>query len=185
MPHGPNATSAWDDPRRLPLSSRRGIARALARVSGLGFLCAILAPIAEYAGLAPFAILDRTILAVAGTVLVGVGIAITLVSQRAMGPSWRGDVDPDARTALVTGSPFRLVRNPILTGTITTAIGLALVTPNLLSLLMLVAFLVSIEVQVRLVEEPYLLAVHGAAYRDYAARTGRFVPGIGRLRSRS
>lgn len=84
----------------------------------------------------------------------------------------------------MTDGPFRLVRNPILTGTITTAIGLALVTPNLLSALMLVAFLVSVEVQVRLVEEPHLLAIHGAAYRDYAALTGRFVPGIGRLRTR-
>lgn len=37
----------------------------------------------------------------------------------------------------------------------------------------------SIEVQVRLVEEPYLLRVHGEAYRDYVATVGRFVPGVG------
>jgi protein-S-isoprenylcysteine O-methyltransferase Ste14 len=35
--------------------------------------------------------------------------------------------------------------------------------------------------QVRGAEEPYLLRVHGDAYRCYAARAGRFVPGIGRL----
>ena len=34
-----------------------------------------------------------------------------------------------------------------------------------------------------LVEEPYLLRMHGAAYRGYAEGTGRFVPGIGRLRA--
>lgn len=170
----------------LRYADRRGSPQWWARVvSSLGFLCAILAPIAELAGLPPFEALDDVIADIAGTVLVGVGIAITLVSQAAMGASWRGDVDPDARTALVTDGPFRVVRNPILTGTITTALGLALVTPNILSLLMLVAILVSLEIQVRLVEEPYLLAVHGAAYRAYAARTGRFVPGIGRLRSRA
>jgi protein-S-isoprenylcysteine O-methyltransferase Ste14 len=47
---------------------------------------------------------------------------------------------------------------------------------------MLACVLLSIQIQVRLVEEPYLLRVHGDAYRRYAARTGRFVPGLGRLR---
>jgi protein-S-isoprenylcysteine O-methyltransferase Ste14 len=32
------------------------------------------------------------------------------------------------------------------------------------------------------VEEPALLAAHGDAYRRWAATTGRFLPGIGRLR---
>lgn len=35
--------------------------------------------------------------------------------------------------------------------------------------------------QVRLVEEPYLLRAHGHDHRAYAARTGRFLPGVGRL----
>jgi protein-S-isoprenylcysteine O-methyltransferase Ste14 len=38
--------------------------------------------------------------------------------------------------------------------------------------------------QVRAVEEPYLLSVHGDAYATYAARVGRFVPGVGRLATR-
>lgn len=92
-------------------------------------------------------------------------------------------VDPDARLALVTRGPFRWVRNPILTGTGTTVLGLALLTPNLVSVAAVAAVLASHQVLVRLVEEPYLERVHGAAYRDYAARTGRFVPGIGRLRA--
>lgn len=90
-------------------------------------------------------------------------------------------VDPHARAPLVTGGPFRIVRNPILTCTAATAIGLALIVPNVLAILMLVAIAVSMQVQVRLVEEPYLTSVHGDAYRRYAARTGRFLPGIGHL----
>jgi protein-S-isoprenylcysteine O-methyltransferase Ste14 len=39
-----------------------------------------------------------------------------------------------------------------------------------------------VDVQARLVEEPYLRATHGQAYVDYARRTGRFIPAIGRLR---
>jgi protein-S-isoprenylcysteine O-methyltransferase Ste14 len=37
------------------------------------------------------------------------------------------------------------------------------------------------ELHVRRVEEPYLHWAHGDAYRDYAARVGRFVPGVGRI----
>jgi len=37
----------------------------------------------------------------------------------------------------------------------------------------------TIELQVRIVEEPYLTATHGDSYRDYLAHVGRFVPGVG------
>ena len=47
-----------------------------------------------------------------------------------------------------------------------TFLGLALVVPNVLSAAMLVAFVVALEIQVRLVEEPYLRRVHGDAYRE-------------------
>lgn len=34
----------------------------------------------------------------------------------------------------------------------------------------------ALELQVRWVEEPHLLRAHGATYRAYMRRTGRFVP---------
>jgi protein-S-isoprenylcysteine O-methyltransferase Ste14 len=150
-------------------------------VSVLAVLLALGAPIAELAGVAPFGALDQPAVRASGIVLVVVGIVGTLGSQLAMGDSWRGDVDPEARTPLVTSGPFRLVRNPVLTSTAVTALGLALMVPNVLALAMVVACVIAWQVQVRKVEEPYLLAVHGDEYRRYAARTGRFVPGIGRL----
>lgn len=97
-----------------------------------------------------------------------------------MGDAWRGDADPEARTELVTTGPFRFVRNPVFTATAATAAGLALLVPNVLAFGMLVAFLSSLQIQVRRVEEPYLRRVHGAAYQRYAARTGRFLPRIRR-----
>lgn len=39
----------------------------------------------------------------------------------------------------------------------------------------------ALELQLRAVEEPYLLTAHGHAYATYAARVGRFAPGTGRL----
>jgi protein-S-isoprenylcysteine O-methyltransferase Ste14 len=150
--------------------------------STIGLLLAFAAPIAELAGVEPISLLDDPVVRWAGAALVVAGILATLAAQLAMGSSWRGDVDPEARTALVIDGPFKLVRNPIFTCTAAIVIGLALMVPNVLALLMLIAFIVSLEVQVRLVEEPYLERVHGDAYRTYAARTGRFLPGVGRLR---
>ena len=67
--------------------------------------------------------------------------------------------------------------------TFVTGLGIALVVPNVFALLMVVGIAAAEQIQVRLVEEPYLLRVHGDAWRRYAAVTGRFLPGIGRLRS--
>jgi protein-S-isoprenylcysteine O-methyltransferase Ste14 len=160
----------------------RGSAQWWARLlSVVGFVFAVAAPLADLAGLDPIAVLDRRGVAFAGVALVIIGCAVTVMAQLAMGDSWRGDVDPGARTALVTTGPFRLVRNPILAGTALTATGLALIVPNVLAAGMLAAFIGAWEVQVRKVAEPYLQRVHDSAYRAYAERTGRFLPGIGRL----
>jgi protein-S-isoprenylcysteine O-methyltransferase Ste14 len=140
-------------------------------------------PVAQLLGLDPLAIIDRPAARGAGVVLGVVGILAALGSQLAMGSSWRIGVDPDEHTDLVTGGPFALVRNPIFTAMITTGVGMVLMVPNPLSLAATALLIVSIELQVRGVEEPHLLNLHGAAYRDYAARVGRFLPGLGRLRA--
>jgi protein-S-isoprenylcysteine O-methyltransferase Ste14 len=103
-----------------------------------------------------------------------------LVAQVAMGNSWRIGVDADERTDLVTGGPFALVRNPIFSAMTVTGAGLAFMVPNVVALLGFAMLLAALEVQVRVVEEPYLHAVHGIGYADYAAQVGRFVPGVGR-----
>lgn len=154
------------------------------RISTLGVLLAVAAPLAELAGLAPIPLLDQPAVRLLGVGLFVIGVGATVVAQLAMGASWRPDVDPDARTPLVTSGPFRFVRNPILTATAVTVAGLALMVPNILALGMLVFVVIGIQVQVRRVEEPYLRAIHGPAYTAYAARTGRFVPRIGRLHER-
>ncbi|NLD75698.1 MAG: isoprenylcysteine carboxylmethyltransferase family protein, partial [Acidimicrobiales bacterium] len=97
-----------------------------------------------------------------------------------MGASWRIGVDPDERTGLVTHGLFALVRNPIFTAMLVTALGLTLMVGNVISLTGLGALFAALEVQVRLVEEPYLRTVHGPDYERYSATAGRFLPGLGR-----
>jgi len=166
----------------LAFRDRRGSPQWWARViSSVAFLFAFAAPIAELAGVRPVTALDQPFADLIGIALINVGIGVTLIAQRAMGGSWRADVDHEVRTPLVTSGPFRIVRNPILTATGVTASGIALMVPNLFAALMLVAILAAHQVQVRLVEEPYLLGVHGDAYRRYGQRTGRFLPFVGRF----
>jgi protein-S-isoprenylcysteine O-methyltransferase Ste14 len=119
--------------------------------------------------------------ATAGIAFTALGIAGTFWAQLAMGRSWRVGVDHGVRTELVSAGPFRWVRNPIFTWMTLATVGLVLVAPNVLAVGSLAALLVALELQVRGVEEPYLLRTHGEDYRRYAAATGRFVPGIGRL----
>ncbi|MFG6201411.1 methyltransferase family protein [Nonomuraea sp. JJY05] len=139
-------------------------------------------PVAALAGLPPLPGTDHPLVQAAGTVLALLGVVATLAAQTSMGTSWRIGVEESETTALVTSGAFALARNPIFSAMIATAAGLAAMVPNPVSLAALVLAVVSIELQVRAVEEPYLQRVHGAAYRAYAARVGRFAPGIGRLR---
>lgn len=167
---------------------RRG-AGGLERLAGAlmvaAFVLSLAAPIASWLGAAPRLVTSAP-LAIAGAVTIALGTAATLHAQIAMAESWRIGVDPDARTELVTHGPFAWVRNPIFTAMIVASIGLALACPSVLGIAAPVALAVALELQVRLVEEPYLVRVHGERYLAYARRTGRFVPGVGtRNRPRS
>ena len=57
-----------------------------------------------------------------------------------------------------------------------TAVGLTAMVPNVVSVVGLVALVVALELQVRVVEEPYLATVHDESYEQYRRRVGRFVP---------
>lgn len=121
----------------------------------------------------------------AGLVLATAAFAGVVLAQSGMGTSWRIGVDTTERTALVTGGPFALARNPVFTAMCAALVGLVLMAPTVLTVAGLVCLVVAVELQVRVVEEPYLLASHGGTYAAYAARVGRFVPGVGQLRATS
>ncbi|MBL1073984.1 isoprenylcysteine carboxylmethyltransferase family protein [Nocardia sp. 2] len=148
----------------------------------LGLLLVIAAPIAELVALQPIPALKHTPIRLTGLLLALAGTVLSCASQQAMGSSWRANVDPRAHTALVTTGPFRLVRNPVLTGILITVAGFTLMTPNTVALAAFAITLASLEIQVRLVEEPYLRKMHDRAYTDYTSHTGRFLPLLGRLR---
>ena len=158
-------------------------------IAGVGFTLALLlgatAPILALLDvLEPIAALDVTAIHVVGLVLALGGIAATFYAQVAMGTSWRIGVDPAERTQLVTSGPFAIVRNPIFAAMLPTALGLTLLVPSWVAIAGLLGLVLALELQVRVVEEPYLRQAHGGTYAAYAAKVGRFLPGVGRLAAR-
>lgn len=121
-------------------------------------------------------------LAAAGGCLALGGFVLIVAAQARMGASWRIGID-DRPTPLVTGGLFAVVRNPIFSGMLVAFAGEVLIVPSPWLIAAWLAAALGIAVQTRR-EERHLIAMHGAAYLEYAARVGRFVPGIGRLRRR-
>ena len=165
------------------ISGRPGSAEWMAGVLFVvALVIGILAPVLALVDVVePIEGLDTTGAHVAGVTLFVAGLAATLGAQIAMGTSWRIGVDPEERTTLVTSGPFGLVRNPIFSAMLPTSLGLVLMVPSWLAIVGFVALAVALELQVRVVEEPYLLRAQGADYAQYSSRVGRFIPGIGRL----
>ena len=163
-----------------PEASGAEVAAAL--LISISTLAIFVSPLLELVWSVPTVLEARAFKWMGGAVAV-IGVVMTFGAQIAMGRSWRVGVDPKEKTELVTQGPFALVRNPIFSAMIVTVLGLALMVDNVVAVVAFVGLTTAVEIQVRSVEEPYLLRVHGDNYRDYLRRVGRFTPGIGRLRT--
>jgi protein-S-isoprenylcysteine O-methyltransferase Ste14 len=181
---------SWLQHRRTGSTGFRGVSGrtgSLEWIAGAGFVIALMvavaAPILQRANvIEPVRMLTALWIQVIGIVVATAGIAATVYAQLEMGDAWRIGVDEHETTTLVRTGVFGRVRNPIYTAMFTFGIGIALLTPNLVAFAGFVLLVATIELQVRRVEEPYLLRTHGDAYRDYTASVGRFIPGIGLVR---
>ena len=142
----------------------------------------LLTPVLVLSGrLRPWGPLDAPVAHAAGAALLAAAMVAASAAQRSMGAEWRTGIDPGAPSHLVTAGPFAVVRNPVYTTMVASSVGVALLVPTVIALVAVPVCLAGLEVQARLVEEPFLLERHGRRYRDYARVVGRFLPGIGRL----
>jgi protein-S-isoprenylcysteine O-methyltransferase Ste14 len=121
------------------------------------------------------------ILLIAGAVLIVAGIVVSAAAQLNLGASWRIGIDADAAPGIVTGGLYRFSRHPIFLGFLLVFAGYAAMQPTPLSVALLLAAYVGLRIQAR-AEENYMLRTYGDAYRRYAGRVGRLLPGIGKLR---
>ena len=91
--------------------------------------------------------------------------------------SWRFRAKLDEGHQLATGGPFRIVQHPIYMGLDLLALGTALWVPTTLVWIGFVLMGVGSDLRAR-AEEALLERAFGHSYREYTARTRRFVPGI-------
>ena len=116
--------------------------------------------------------------AVAGIVVIWLGLAVRVWAVTTLGGSFRTFVEVDADQAVVTRGPYRWVRHPSYTGLLLVALGFGLGARNWLSLL-ICAVVPTLGLLPRIaVEESELTRVLGEQYRTYQSATHRLVPGL-------
>jgi protein-S-isoprenylcysteine O-methyltransferase Ste14 len=92
-----------------------------------------------------------------------------------MGTSWRVGIDDQDPGPLVSRGLFARVRHPIYGGLLLATAGVAALTADALSIVVVGAAWTSLPIQARL-EEAALASRHPDDYPGYRARTGRFWP---------
>lgn len=138
-------------------------------------------PVLVLAGIIqPISAINLPVLHALGLVLFGVALFTGITARHTMGAAWRTGIDPSSPTRLVTHGLFAVARNPSYTSMIGVSLAIGFLVPTIVASLAVALRIIGLEVQTRLVEEPFLLQAHGRSYRQYAERVGRFLPLLGR-----
>jgi protein-S-isoprenylcysteine O-methyltransferase Ste14 len=118
---------------------------------------------------------------IATSIAFGVGgIALIVRGSTALGPALTPSPIPREDAPPATDGVYAFVRNPIYTGLMAGGLGLVLVGSSFLHILTWLALVGLLSGKARW-EERMLVDEH-PAYSEYAARVGRFLPGVGRIR---
>jgi protein-S-isoprenylcysteine O-methyltransferase Ste14 len=117
--------------------------------------------------------------AVLGGVFVALGLALVVWTVRLFVLVGRGTLAPwDPTSKLVVQGPYRLVRNPMITGVASILVGEALFFRSWGIAIELAVFVAVNAVYFPLVEEPGLRRRFGAQYDEYRARVPRWLPRV-------
>lgn len=141
-------------------------------VAVLVFVNAFLPSYLLYLG--PIVVLHNAPIQSLAWLLLALSLVWMLIAQVQMGHSWRIGIDQQNSTKLVSSGLFAVSRNPIFLAMRVNLLGLFLVLPNAISLCLLVAGEILMQVQVRL-EEEHLAQLHQENYVAYRAKVRRWV----------
>lgn len=119
------------------------------------------------------------VIAIAVALIIAGGV-IAVLGVRGLGSSLTASPVPLTGSGLVTSGIYSRVRHPIYTGLLLGALGLVVLGASVWQIVGWFALLALLMVKSRW-EERMLGAVH-PGYAAYAATSGRFIPGVGRLR---
>lgn len=116
-----------------------------------------------------------------GSIVLAVSWVLTAGSILWMGPVWRIGIG-EAPRQIVASGPYRWIRHPIYAGIGLSAIGTGILCQDVFITVWAGTILITINIQARL-EEQFLMA-NAPGYREYAQRTGRFLPRLRREREK-
>jgi protein-S-isoprenylcysteine O-methyltransferase Ste14 len=111
---------------------------------------------------------------VIGVGLSSLGLIVFAMAYVSFGDSWRVGFDVKTPGALVTRGIFSISRNPIYLCLDLWFIGTFLINRTLIFLIFAVLAIAAMHWQIRQ-EEAFLTNLYGEPYRDYCARTGRYL----------
>ena len=113
---------------------------------------------------------------VVGVALIVIGAALAIAGVAALGRNLTALPYPKDDSVLVESGPYAIVRNPIYSGLIIGAFGLALAAHSWLSLAYALALLVLFDVKTR--KEEHWLLERYPAYAEYRQRVKKLLPWV-------
>ena len=115
---------------------------------------------------------------IAGLLLVVAGSGLLSWARRSIRGQFTGHLQVQAQHRLVEDGAYRLVRHPGYLGYLLLALGIAVGYSSLISLAAWLLLLLPGLIYRMIVEEKMLTEAFGYAYRRYARRTKRLIPGL-------
>lgn len=112
-----------------------------------------------------------------GLAMVAVGMALFLWAASKLGGGAMGGIEPRGKSLVVDG-PFAMVRHPVYLGMAIAMSGVWVSTRSLVGAAATLLLFIPAEVHRARLEERALLRRFGAAWREYAATTGFFIPRV-------
>lgn len=108
-----------------------------------------------------------------GAVLSVAGIITLIVAMATLGDSWRGGIDYNQKTGLITTGVYKYSRNPGFVGFDLFFVGMALLFSNVVNVIFSCILLFLLHLQI-LEEEKFLSSAFGKEYSDYQKQTRRY-----------
>lgn len=165
----------WESPLKgSPTHEERGD-RSLWFIT-LGMIAAFYLSPVEYLYL-PASLPHTAWMAFSGLGLVFLGSILFVWARRALGKSYSGHVSVKTGQALVQSGPYRLIRHPAYAGYLLMGLGISLGYSSLAGLTSVLLLLPGLIYRMK-VEEQLLTEHFGDAYRQYACKVQRMIPGI-------
>lgn len=109
-----------------------------------------------------------------GIMIISIGLLLDLLGTVALGFNFRIEL-PKEEISLITTGIYRLMRNPIVMGVYLLLFGSFFVIPTIISLIFLIANILTFDSKVR-DEEKFLAKRFGEKYKNYSTQVGRYLP---------